>query len=81
MERPLRFGIFMAPFHPAGQNPTLALERDLELLVRLDELREFLLHDSATAARGVAQDNTIPLAEDNPRVKDIQPFARRDEED
>ncbi len=38
MERPLRFGIFMAPFHPAGQNPTLALERDLELIERLDEL-------------------------------------------
>ena len=38
MERPLRFGIFMAPFHPAGQNPTLALERDLELIVRLDEM-------------------------------------------
>lgn len=38
MERPLRFGIFMAPFHPSGQNPTLALERDLELIVRLDEL-------------------------------------------
>src|SRR3989441_11899314 len=38
MERPLRFGIFMAPFHPVGQNPTLALERDMELLVRLDEL-------------------------------------------
>jgi len=35
---PLRFGIFMAPFHPVGQNPTLALERDLELVVRLDEL-------------------------------------------
>ncbi len=38
MERPLRFGIFMAPFHPSGQNPTLALERDLELITRLDEL-------------------------------------------
>jgi limonene 1,2-monooxygenase len=38
LDWPLRFGIFMAPFHPAGQNPTLALERDLELLVRLDEL-------------------------------------------
>src|SRR4051812_48142869 len=38
MDRPLRFGIFLAPFHPAGQNPTLALERDLELIVRLDEL-------------------------------------------
>jgi limonene 1,2-monooxygenase len=35
---PLRFGIFLAPFHPAGQNPTLAIERDLELIVRLDEL-------------------------------------------
>jgi limonene 1,2-monooxygenase len=35
---PLRFGIFLAPFHPAGQNPTLALERDLELVVRLDQL-------------------------------------------
>jgi limonene 1,2-monooxygenase len=35
---PLRFGIFLAPFHPTGQNPTLALERDLELIVRLDQL-------------------------------------------
>ena len=34
----LRFGIFMAPFHPAGENPTLALERDLELIVHLDRL-------------------------------------------
>ena len=25
----LKFGIFLAPFHPEGQNPTLALERDL----------------------------------------------------
>jgi limonene 1,2-monooxygenase len=35
---PLSFGVFLAPFHPVGQNPTLALERDLELMVRLDEL-------------------------------------------
>src|SRR5260370_4407097 len=34
----LGFGIFLAPFHPVGQNPTLALERDLELIDRLDEL-------------------------------------------
>jgi limonene 1,2-monooxygenase len=33
-----QFGIFLAPFHPCGQNPTLALERDLELLVHLDQL-------------------------------------------
>jgi limonene 1,2-monooxygenase len=34
----LRFGIFLAPFHPAGENPTLALERDLELIGHLDRL-------------------------------------------
>jgi limonene 1,2-monooxygenase len=34
----LRFGIFMAPFHPAGENPTLALERDLALIAHLDRL-------------------------------------------
>lgn len=34
----MKFGIFLAPFHPVGQNPTLALERDLELIERLDEL-------------------------------------------
>jgi limonene 1,2-monooxygenase len=38
MDWPLRFGIFLAPFHPPYRNPTLALERDLELVVRLDEL-------------------------------------------
>jgi limonene 1,2-monooxygenase len=38
MDRPLRFGIFLAPFHPVGQNPTLALERDLELIEHLDRL-------------------------------------------
>ena len=34
----LKFGIFLAPFHPVGQNPTLALEHDLELICHLDRL-------------------------------------------
>src|ERR671930_1447314 len=34
----MRFGIFMAPFHRLGENPTLALERDLELISWLDTL-------------------------------------------
>jgi limonene 1,2-monooxygenase len=38
METRLRFGIFLAPFHPPGQNPTIALERDLELIQHLDRL-------------------------------------------
>ena len=31
-ESKLRFGAFIAPFHPLDENPTLALERDLELI-------------------------------------------------
>lgn len=34
----MKFGIFMAPFHRVGENPTLALERDLELIEWLDHL-------------------------------------------
>jgi limonene 1,2-monooxygenase len=34
----LEFGIFLAPFHRLGENPTLALRRNLELIARLDEL-------------------------------------------
>jgi limonene 1,2-monooxygenase len=35
---PLKFGAFFAPFHPVGQNPTLALEYDLDRAVELDKL-------------------------------------------
>jgi limonene 1,2-monooxygenase len=34
----LRFGTFLAPFHPAGENPTSALQRDLRLIEHLDYL-------------------------------------------
>ena len=34
----MKFGVFMAPFHRVGENPTLAFERDLELLQWLDML-------------------------------------------
>jgi limonene 1,2-monooxygenase len=34
----MKFGVFLAPFHRVGENPTLALERDLELLEWLDVL-------------------------------------------
>jgi limonene 1,2-monooxygenase len=36
--RRMKFGVFMAPFHRPGENPTLALERDLELIQWLDAL-------------------------------------------
>jgi limonene 1,2-monooxygenase len=34
----MRFGIFMAPFHPAGENPTLLIDHDLDLVEHLDRL-------------------------------------------
>ena len=34
----MRFGIFLAPFHAPGTNPTLAIQRDLELIQHLDNL-------------------------------------------
>jgi limonene 1,2-monooxygenase len=34
----MKFGIFMGPFHRVGENPTLAIDRDLELVQWLDYL-------------------------------------------
>ena len=34
----LQFGIFLAPFHRVGENPTLGMARDMELIEWLDEL-------------------------------------------
>jgi limonene 1,2-monooxygenase len=34
----MKFGIFLAPFHRIGENPTLALSRDMELIEWLDYL-------------------------------------------
>ena len=33
----LRFGVFLAPFHKPGVNPTLALQNDLDLISWLDQ--------------------------------------------
>jgi len=37
-DRFLKTGIFLAPFHALAENPLLALDRDMELLVHLDRL-------------------------------------------
>src|SRR3954449_13393630 len=37
-DRYVKTGIFLAPFHPVNENPLLALERDMHLLVHLDRL-------------------------------------------
>jgi limonene 1,2-monooxygenase len=37
-QAPVRFGMFMGPFHATHLDPTLAMERDLQLMVHLDRL-------------------------------------------
>src|SRR3989440_7278715 len=37
-DRYVKTGVFLAPFHPVHENPLLALERDMDLLVHLDRL-------------------------------------------
>ena len=34
----LRAGMFLAPFHPLDENPTLTFERDLDLAQLADEI-------------------------------------------
>ncbi len=36
--RGMKYGIFLAPFHRVGENPTLAIDRDMELIEWLDYL-------------------------------------------
>ena len=36
--RGLKFGVFLGPFHRLGENPTLAMDRDIELLEWMDHL-------------------------------------------
>jgi limonene 1,2-monooxygenase len=36
--RRMKFGIFLAPFHRIGENPTLAMARDMELIEWMDHL-------------------------------------------
>ncbi len=37
-QRGMKFGVFLAPFHRLGDNPTLAMARDIELIEWLDHL-------------------------------------------
>jgi len=36
--RGMKFGIFLAPFHRVGENPTLSMSRDMELIEWMDHL-------------------------------------------
>lgn len=70
----LRFGIFMAPFHVAGENPTLALRRDLDLIAHLDRIGfdEAWVGEHHSAGTEIIADPMIFLAMAAERTRHIK---------
>jgi limonene 1,2-monooxygenase len=74
VDRPLTFGAFIAPFHPVGQNPTLAIERDLELVVRMDQLgfHEAWIGEHHSAGYEIIASPEVAIAVLSQRTKTIR---------
>lgn len=74
--RPQRmtFGIFMAPFHRVGENPTLAIRRDMELLEWLDGLGydEAWIGEHHSAGWEIIADPALIIAAVAERTKHIK---------
>jgi limonene 1,2-monooxygenase len=72
--RGMTFGIFLAPFHRVGENPTLAINRDVELLEWLDHLGydEAWIGEHHSAGWEVIADPTLILAAAAERTKHIK---------
>jgi limonene 1,2-monooxygenase len=70
----MRFGIFLAPFHATNGNPTVALERDLELIQRLDRLGfdEAWIGEHHSAGHEIIADPTIFCAVALERTRNIK---------
>ena len=69
----MKFGIFLAPFHRVGENPTLALERDMQLVEHLDALDfdEAWIGEHHSAARELIAEPMIFIAMAAARTKKI----------
>ena len=71
----MRFGIFMAPFHPpAGQDPISAVQRDLEIVQLLDRLgyEEAWIGEHHSAGTEIIPDPMIFIAFAAPQTKHIK---------
>ena len=70
----LRFGYFIAPFHRAGTNPTLALQRDLEFVEHLDAVGfdEVWLGEHHSAGSEIISSPEIFIAAAAERTKRIR---------
>jgi limonene 1,2-monooxygenase len=70
----MRFGIFLAPFHKPGINPTLALEQDLELVQWLDrcDYDEVWFGEHHSAGSEISADPMLMIATAAPRTRHIK---------
>ena len=70
----MKFGIFMAPFHRVGENPTLALKRDMHLIEHLDDLGydEVWIGEHHSYARELIADPFIFIAAAAARTRRIK---------
>lgn len=72
--RRMKFGIFMAPFHRVGENPTLALKRDMRLIEHLDEqgFDEVWIGEHHSFAREIIADPMVFIAAAAERTRRIK---------
>lgn len=70
----MKFGIFLAPFHRVGENPTLALKRDMQLIEHLDYLGydEVWIGEHHSYAREIIADPMIFIAAAAQRTRRIK---------
>jgi limonene 1,2-monooxygenase len=70
----MKFGVFLAPFHRVGENPTLALKRDMRLIQLLDELgyEEAWIGEHHSFGRELIADPVVFMAAAAERTKRIK---------
>jgi limonene 1,2-monooxygenase len=71
----MRFGVFHAPYHlPMGQNPTLALQRDIEFVQHLDRLGfdEAWIGEHHSCGCEIIADNMLFIANALPQTTTIK---------
>src|SRR5271170_2402249 len=73
-QRGMKFGIFLAPFHRLGENPTLAMARDIEMLEWLDYLGydEAWIGEHHSAGWEIIASPTLIIAAAAERTKHIK---------
>lgn len=70
----MRFGIFLAPFHKPGINPTLALQQDVELVQWLDrcDYDEVWFGEHHSAGSEISADPMLMIATCAPQTRHIR---------